>query len=190
MGRFGNVLRAMALGVVAAGSVAQAGESGGERMIEDFSGTPDARWEFISDQVMGGVSTGTVALERDGAQGYLHLTGDVSTKNNGGFIQARLKLSEALPAEAEGLELIVRGNGQAYFIHVRTGGTLLPWNFYQGRFEAGAEWSTVRIPFADFKAEGRLLRKALTAGAVKSVAVVAYGREHAADVSVARIAAY
>jgi len=29
MGRFGNVLRAMALGVVAVGSVAQAGESGG-----------------------------------------------------------------------------------------------------------------------------------------------------------------
>ena len=93
MGRFGNVLRAMALGVVAVGSVAQAGESGGEQMIEDFSGTPDARWEFISDQVMGGVSTGTVALEREGPQGFVHLTGDVSTKNNGGFIQARLQLS-------------------------------------------------------------------------------------------------
>ena len=69
MGRFGNVLRAMALGVVAVGSVAQAGEGGGEQMIEDFSCTPDARWEFISDQVMGGVSTGTVALEREGPQG-------------------------------------------------------------------------------------------------------------------------
>lgn len=101
-----------------------------------------------------------------------------------------MKLSEALPAEAEGLQLRVRGNGQPYFIHVRTGGTVLPWNFYQGRFEAGEDWSTVRIPFDAFKAEGRLLRKALTAGAVKSIAVVAYGREHEADVSVARITAY
>ena len=186
MFRFENFMIAMALGVLVVGTAA----TGGEQMIEDFSGTPDARWEFISDQVMGGVSTGTVALEREGGQGFVHLTGDVSTKNNGGFIQARLQLSEALPAEATGLELRVRGNGQAYFIHIRTGGTLLPWNFYQGRFEVDEEWSTVRIPFASFKAEGRFLRKELSAMAVKSIAVVAYGRDHAADVSVARISVY
>jgi len=186
MVRFENFVAVMALGVLVVGTAA----TGGEQMIEDFSGTPDARWEFISDQVMGGVSTGTVALEREGPQGFVHLTGDVSTKNNGGFIQARLQLSEALPAEVTGLELRVRGNGQAYFIHIRTGGTLLPWNFYQGRFEADEEWSTVRIPFASFKAEGRLLRKELSAVAVKSIAVVAYGRDHTADVSVARISVY
>ncbi|WP_438991231.1 CIA30 family protein [Lentibacter sp.] len=187
MGRFGHLVRAVLCCGVVAGGVAAGGS---ERMIEDFSGTPEARWAFISDQVMGGVSTGAVALEREGARGYLHLTGDVSTQNRGGFIQARLTLSEALPVEAEGLELTVRGNGQAYYIHIRTGGTVLPWTFYQARFEAGQEWSTLRIPFASFKAEGRLLRKQLTAGAVTSIAVVAYGRDHAADVSVARIAAY
>ena len=55
-------------------------------MIEDFTGTPAVRWEFISDQVMGGVSTGNVSLEREGDQSILHLQGVVSTKNNGGFI--------------------------------------------------------------------------------------------------------
>jgi hypothetical protein len=64
---------------------------GAEQMIEDFTGAPAARWAFFSDQVMGGVSTGNVTLEREGGQQVLHLQGTVSTKNNGGFIQARLK---------------------------------------------------------------------------------------------------
>jgi len=169
-----------------AGGMAQ----GAEQMLEDFSGAPEARWSFISDQVMGGVSNGTVAFEQVDGLPALRLRGDVSTKNNGGFIQARLMLPEALPEGAEGLELRVRGNGQGYFVHVRTGGTVLPWNFYQAPFEAGDDWSVVRIPFSAFKAQGMLLRKSLAAGAVKSIAVVAYGRDYAADVMVSAIKSY
>ena len=44
-------------------------------------------WKYISDQVMGGVSEGTVSLEQDGDMVFARLTGDVSTKNNGGFIK-------------------------------------------------------------------------------------------------------
>lgn len=62
-------------------------------MIKDFSGTPASRWEFITDQVMGGVPTGRVSFEGDAGQTVLHLQGAVSTANNGGFIQARLKLA-------------------------------------------------------------------------------------------------
>lgn len=163
---------------------------GGERMLEDFKGAPEARWSFLSDRVMGGVSSGTVAFEAVDGQMALRLKGDVSTKNNGGFIQARLMLSEALPEASEGLELRVRGNGQGYYIHIRTGGTVLPWNFYQAPFEAGGDWSVVRIPFSAFKAQGMLLRKSLNAGAVKSIAVVAYGRDYAADVLVSEIGTY
>ncbi len=159
-------------------------------MIEDFSGTPASRWEFISDQVMGGVSTGQVSLESEAGQTVLHLQGAVSTKNNGGFIQARLKLPQRLPKAARGLELKVRGNGQTYYLHARTSGTVLPWNFYQAPFDVTADWKVVRIPFQDFKAQGRLLRGALLAEAIKSLAVVAYGRDHTADVSVASIGYY
>ena len=48
----------------------------------------------------------------------------------------------------------------------------------------------VRIPFDAFKAQGRMLRKTLVADAIKSLAVVAYGRDHTADVSVASIGYY
>ena len=45
------------------------------------------QWNFITDQVMGGVSTGKFRVEKvDGTMCY-RMTGDVSTKNNGGFIQ-------------------------------------------------------------------------------------------------------
>jgi hypothetical protein len=173
-------------GMILAATTAQ----GDERMIEDFSGTPAARWEFISDQVMGGVSTGQVTLRQEGGQTVLNLQGSVSTANNGGFIQARLQMPDRLPQNAEGLELKVKGNGQTYYIHARTGGTILPWNFYQAAFDAAPEWATVRIPFQRFEAQGMLLRDTLGAGAIKSIAVVAFGRDHAADVSVANIGYY
>jgi len=52
------------------------------------------RWNFITDQVMGGVSTGKFTVEAvEGVKCY-KMTGDVSTKNNGGFIQIRAKLNE------------------------------------------------------------------------------------------------
>ncbi len=163
---------------------------GDERMIEDFNGRPAERWEFISDQVMGGVSTGQVTLRHENGQTVLHLTGSVSTANNGGFIQARLKLPARLPETAQGLELKIKGNGQTYYIHARTGGTILPWNFYQAPFDAAPEWATLRIPFQRFEAQGMLLRDALAPDAIKSVAVVAFGRDHVADISVARIGFY
>ena len=46
-------------------------------------------WEFISDQVMGGVSNGKLEIQNEGEKKYFRLKGNVSTKNNGGFIQFR-----------------------------------------------------------------------------------------------------
>lgn len=91
-------------GIFPAGTAAQA--SG--RMIEDFSGTPAPRWEFVSDQVMGGAATGQVTLGQKDGQTALHLQGSVSTANNEGFIQARSKLPSRLPQDARGLQVKVR----------------------------------------------------------------------------------
>ena len=56
-------------------------------LIADLSQPQDSdRWRFFTDGVMGGVSTGQAVI----ADGALTITGDVSTDNNGGFIQARL----------------------------------------------------------------------------------------------------
>jgi hypothetical protein len=145
-------------------------------MIDDFR--DPARWRFFTDQVMGGVSTGNVRV----ADGVLRLTGDVSTANRGGFIQARLDLPEGLSTDAAAFVLSVRGNGAGYFLHVRTRGTLLPWQYYQAPFATGPDWTEVRVLFADFQPSGGLLRGTLRPQDIRSVAVVAYGRDYRADV--------
>ena len=60
-------------------------------LIENFESQPEARWQFIADTVMGGVSTGQVEFFQGEGNAYAHMTGRVSTKNNGGFIQFRMK---------------------------------------------------------------------------------------------------
>ena len=161
-----------------------------EEPMRDYTPPPPSQWSYLSDQVMGGVSQGQARVEGSGAQAYLHLTGDVSTKNRGGFIQSRVDLPRPFPTDAQGIVLRVRGNGERYFVHLRTSGTLLPWQFYQAGFDTSGDWTEVRIPFTAFKPSGRLLRKTPRASSVTSLGVVAYGRDHQADLSARWVGIY
>ena len=49
-------------------------------------------WKLITDQVMGGISTGEVTFINTKKNSYVNLKGNVSTKNRGGFIQIRSDL--------------------------------------------------------------------------------------------------
>jgi hypothetical protein len=170
-------------------------------VLENFNQTSNAaqdRWEFIADTVMGGVSTGNVQFVTNNEQTVLKLSGTVSTANNGGFIQARLPLDQTatkqLPDTAQGIWLKARGNGQKYFVHVRTSGTLLPWQYYQAAFGTSDQWQTIKLAWDNFKPSGGLsgsiLRDVPLATKVKSIAIVAFGRDHEADVEVAEIGYY
>lgn len=147
-------------------------------------------WTYVSDQVMGGVSTGGATFETQVGQTVLRLSGDVSTQNRGGFIQARKTLDGLLPAQAQGVVLSVSGNDETYFVHLRTSRTLLPWQYYQASFDVTGTWSEVRIPFADFAPSGRLLPKAVNTRTVKSLGIVAYGHDHTADLLVRSVGFY
>ena len=159
-------------------------------MIENFELQPETRWRFFTDGVMGGVSTGQVTFLKEGNQTYAHMTGNVSTENNGGFIQMRMDLPDGAPEDATGVRLIVRGNHQTYFVHLRTSGTVLPWQYYQAGFNVTGEWGEVHLPFNAFKRSGRLLRAVPRAVSLKSIAVVAYGRDHKADIDVREVGFY
>jgi hypothetical protein len=102
--------------------------------IEDFTKQPQARWRFVTDGVMGGVSSGQVVFMQNGDLPYARMTGRVSTANRGGFIQMRLDFLSSPPKGSTGVRLIVRGNDQRYFVHLRTTGTILPWQYYQAGF--------------------------------------------------------
>ncbi len=159
-------------------------------LIEDFKMQPETRWRFFTDQVMGGVPTGSVAFEHDDGIAFARMTGRVSTANRGGFIQMRLDLASTPPDGTTGVRLMVRGNDQRYFVHLGTGGTLLPWQYYQAGFEVTENWSEVRLPLADFTASGALLRDVSSPGSLTSVAIVAYGRDHDVRIDVREVGFY
>ncbi len=158
--------------------------------IEDFTMQPETRWRFFTDQVMGGVSTGGVTFAQQDGLAYARMSGRVSTANRGGFIQMRLDLASAPPEGTTGVRLVVRGNGQRYFVHLRTGWTLLPWQYYQAGFDTAQDWSEVRLPLDAFAASGALLRKVPSAASLTSVAVAAYGRDHDVRIDVRDVGFY
>ena len=110
------------------------------------------------------------------------MTGNVSTENNGGFIQFRRKMTAA--SGSNGVEIRVRGNGEKYFVHLRTSGTVLPWQHYQASFDTTDKWKTIRIPFRNFVGSSDWLSEDVSPSSIRSLGIVAYGRDHLADISV------
>ncbi|NJS40475.1 MAG: NADH ubiquinone oxidoreductase [Rhodobacteraceae bacterium] len=159
-------------------------------MIDDFTARPETRWRFFADTVMGGVSSGKVSFVTEGGRTHARMTGTVSTANNGGFIQMRLDMADAGPDGATGVRLVVRGNDQRYFVHLRTDGTVLPWQYYQAGFDVTRDWAEVRLPFSTFEPSGALLRDTLRADRLTSIGVVAFGRDHEAMIEVREVGFY
>ena len=78
-------------------------------------------WNLVTDQVMGGVSVGKLSVEEiEGFKCY-RMIGEVSTKNNGGFIQIRTKLNpEIYSKDYKGVYIKVYGNNNNYNLHLFT----------------------------------------------------------------------
>lgn len=138
-------------------------------------------WEYLGDNVMGGVSQGRMTRETEAGREVLRLSGRVSTENRGGFVQMRSELPGGLPERARGLVLRVRGNGERYFVHLRTRATVLPWQFRQAGFDTGPDWAELRLGWQDFAAKGGFGFGELRPEGIRSVGLAAYGRDHIAD---------
>lgn len=155
-------------------------------MIDRFEDGPEGRWRFFTDGVMGGVSQGQVTFLSEAGQAFARMEGTVSTENRGGFIQMRRDLANPPPDDSRAVRLVARGNGERYFVHLRTTATRAPWHYFQAGFATSADWTEVILPLPDFAASGQLLRP-LRAGEVTSIAVAAYGRAHQAAIDIREI---
>jgi hypothetical protein len=164
--------------------------AGANPMMDDFSGKPDARWEFLTDQVMGGVSTGKMSFVTVDGRPVAHLSGSVSTANRGGFIQFRTALKEHLTESVSGVEITVKGNGERYFVHLRTSWTLLPWQYYQAGFETTGEWQTIKLSWAEFKPSGKMLWQTPSPDSIRSLGIVAFGKDYEADLWIQKVGFY
>ena len=148
-------------------------------------------WIFITDQVMGGVSTGKFIVEKvDGVMCY-RMTGNVSTKNNGGFIQIRAKLNPEINSkDYEGVYVKVYGNEKNYNLHLRTGLTLAPWQYYSYTFATIKNWIEIRAPFEQFKKSNFYQPKTILGQNIKSVGLVAGFDDFKSDICLSEIGFY
>lgn len=161
-----------------------------EMLIDNFNNGDKNNWEFISDQVMGGVSFGSYQVINEENTYFLRLTGFVSLENNGGFIQVRKKLKSNKSMKFKGIKIKSRGNDMEYFIHIRTKFTLLPWQYYQGKFFVNSDWQEIKLNLSEFKRSGSLLPKDIKPQHILSVALVAFGKKHRVNLDVNEIAFY
>ena len=163
-------------------------------IIDDFSMAPETniggRWSYVSDRVMGGVSNGSGAYEVLDDRLSIRLFGDVSTDNNGGFIQVSLRVDgRRLNAKQySGIEIDVQGNGENYNVHVTTTRSFPPWRFYKHTFPTTSEWARLRLPWSDFTSE--TFRNPLDPSTINRLNLTAYARDFTADLAVSRIALY
>jgi len=162
------------------------------KVIDDFADAKTSPWEFVTDKVMGGKSTGKMTFVTHEEKTTLHMTGSVSAKKKNNFIQVRrpfdLKKKYFNGSAYHGLRLGVKGNRQTYAIHLKTSSTPFPWQRYEAEFKADGTWQEVFILFKDFKPKS--LKRAVKASKLKTIALVAMTPNMKADIYIAEIAFY
>ena len=148
------------------------------------------RWSAVTDGVMGGLSEVALDVEQGRHHVYYRMRGTVRTANNGGFVQMALPLAtrpESFDASGfDGLRLRVRGNGESYAVHLRTGDSRAPWDYHTASFKADGSWRDVNLLLDDFESStgsGHLDPRRL-----QRLAITAIGRDFEADLSVASVA--
>ncbi len=162
---------------------------GDQMIIDKFKDAPEKRWVYFADTVMGGQSTGTVDFNSSGQISYARLTGNVTTKNNGGFIQIRKTIS-GISKDISGIKLKAKGNNQVYHVFIRTSGTILPWQYYKAEFLVKKSWKNVKIPIAEFQRSSGFLARIIRPETIKSIGLVAFGRDFSADLYVSEVSFY
>ncbi len=191
-----NRRKAMAVtaAVIAAGSGWSRSLAATSNTIDDLSQPPprasnDAAWEMIADRVMGGISNGTMRRETVRGREAIHLQGDVSLENNGGFIQIALDLapdgSSIDARQWAGIEIDVIGDDESYNLHLRTADVTRPWQSYRQSFVPTPEWQTVRLPFSEF--EAHRIDAPLDLSTLRRIGIVAIGRAFHADIAIAGV---
>ena len=148
------------------------------------------QWRYIADNVMGGVSSGNIEFKKIDGENFAILTGNVTTKNNGGFIQIRRDLNTIKLDDATSIRLIASGNNQKYYIFLKTTGTRLPWQYYKAEFTPNEDFNEFILPIDKFEKSGILMTSKINSKKITSVGIVAFGRDHSAKIAIKELEFY
>jgi len=148
-------------------------------------------WSFFTDGVMGGLSQGNVSKDNISGKSCYRMQGNVTTENNGGFIQIVAPIKPIMKVkDFEGVYIKVFGNNKRYFLHIRTPLTLAPWQYYSFSFEASSNWTLIKVPFEDFKRSNFYQPKTILNQKIKTIGVLAGFDNYQADICIAEIGFY
>ena len=167
-----------------------------KNMVLDDLSTPGMTiqkqsWAFFTDGVMGGLSQGKAIISNVGGIDCYHMTGDVTTENNGGFIQIRNQLKPSISTKNyEGVYFKVIGNYEDYSIHLRTALTVAPWQYYKFTFKTNNDWNVIKAPFKNFKKSNSYQPSNLVGQKIKSIGIVAGFKDFSADICLSEIGFY
>lgn len=161
-------------------------------------------WRMISDQVMGGVSTGQVSRQEKNDSMSDCLMGNVSLENNGGFIQMQIDMRDVVKrsgkkgesstalsrhfSDYDGIFIEVMGNNHSYNLHFKTSQLWFPWQAFRKEIMATQEWQRLFIPFREF--DGYRTFSTFNPAKVSRFAIVAIGEAFEAKVCVRRLGVY
>jgi len=163
--------------------------NGGAMIVDDLKNKDDREWVYFTDTVMGGVSRGKLEyLEKDDEKFY-RMTGIVSTENNGGFIQFATGI-KGVNDDFKGIKIRVRGNNENYQIHLRTRYTPAPWQYYSVEFSVDTSWKDILLPFSEFKKSNFYQTKSFSPSTLRSIGIVAVGKDFEAEIDLSRIELY
>ena len=73
---------------------------------------------------------------------------------------------------------------------MRTRATIFPWDYYSASFEVTDEWSVIVLPFQDFSKSSWRLPKKIRSSGIKSIGLVAFGKDFSAELDLASIELY
>jgi NADH dehydrogenase [ubiquinone] 1 alpha subcomplex assembly factor 1 len=101
-------------------------------------------WRVINDGVMGGVSSSSFYINKDG---HGLFSGKVSTENNGGFASIRYSFQELVIGTKTKIALRVKGDSKSYQLRIKSKSA--DYYSYVQIFETSTEWKTIEIKLAD-----------------------------------------
>lgn len=144
-------------------------------------GTPALGWRVVNDTVMGGLSSSTWQLTKEGVFVF---SGSVSLENNGGFASVRSDVRDFGLADVAAFVLRVKGDGRTYQLRFRTDATWDGVAYVQSFPTVAGEWTEVVLPFEGFIPtwRGRIVSDAppLVASSIRQVAWMIADKESGA----------
>ena len=113
-----------------------------QNIIYNFDSNSDLKkWVIVNDDVMGGISSSNLIVEKDGNGVF---QGRISTAYNGGFSSLRFNCKKISVKDNTHFKIKIKGDGKDYQFRIKSNRD--DYHSYIISFKTSGEWETVIIP--------------------------------------------